>query len=134
MVGVWWILFAQYTFKYLPSGTNEGHKVTRSVLVHGFNELKKIWKALKTNKVLRRYLSAFFVYSMAVQTIMIAATYFAVEELDWGAQDSTTGLIISILLIQLIAIVGANYTAKLSGKYGNIKVLIVIVFSFIPTM
>lgn len=131
MVGVWWIMFAQYTFKYLPTGTNEGHKVTRSVLAHGFNELKKIWYALKINKVLRRYLSAFFVYSMAVQTIMIAATYFAVEELDWGTQDSTTGLIISILLIQLIAIVGANYTAKLSGKYGNIRVLIVIVFSWI---
>ncbi len=131
MVGVWWVLFAQYTFKYLPTGTNEGHKVTRSVLAHGYNELRKIWKALKSNEVLRRYLSAFFVYSMAVQTIMIAATYFAVEELDWGTQDSTTGLIISILLIQLIAIVGANYTAKLSGIYGNIKVLIVIISSWI---
>jgi UMF1 family MFS transporter len=132
MVGVWWILFAQYTFKYLPTGTNEGHKVTRSVLAHGYKELRKIWKALKSNKVLRRYLTAFFVYSMAVQTIMIAATYFAVEELNWGTQDSTTGLIISILLIQLIAIVGANYTAKCSEKYGNIKTLIVVVFSWIP--
>jgi UMF1 family MFS transporter len=124
MVGIWWILFAQYTFKYLPTGTNEGHKVTKTVLMSGFNELKKIWKALKSNKILKRYLSAFFIYSMAVQTIMIAATYFAVEELDWGKQDSTTGLIISILLIQLIAVVGANYTAKLSKKIGNIKALI----------
>ena len=131
MVGIWWMLFAQYTFKYLPTGTNEGHKVTKSVLVHGYNELKKIWKALKTNLVLRRYLSAFFVYSMAVQTIMIAATYFAVEELDWGTQDSTTGLIVSILLIQLVAVVGANYTADLSGKIGNIKTLIIIIFCWI---
>lgn len=131
MVGLWWMLFAQYTFKHLPTGTNEGHKVTRSILVHGFNELRKIWKALKTNKILRRYLSAFFVYSMAVQTIMIAATYFAVEELDWGDQDSTTGLIVSILLIQLVAVAGANYTAKLSGKWGNIRTLIVIIFSWI---
>ncbi|RLD28645.1 MAG: MFS transporter [Bacteroidetes bacterium] len=132
MVGIWWILFAQYTFKYLPTGTNEGHKVTRSVLAHGYNELRKIWMALKENKVLRRYLRAFFVYSMAVQTIMIAATYFAVEELNWGTQDSTSGLIISILLIQLVAVVGANYTAKLSKKLGNIKALIIIVFSWIP--
>jgi len=124
MVGIWWVLFAQYTFKYLPTGTNEGHKVTKTVLMSGFNELKKIWHALKSNKILKTYLSAFFVYSMAVQTIMLAATYFAVEELNWGTQDSTTGLIISILLIQLIAIVGANYTAKLSKKIGNIKALI----------
>ncbi|MCA0131640.1 MFS transporter [Winogradskyella alexanderae] len=127
LVGVWWILFAQYTFKYLPTGTHEGHKVTKTVLMSGFNELKKIWIALKSNKILKRYLSAFFIYSMAVQTIMIAATYFAVEELDWGKQDSTTGLIISILLIQLIAVVGANYTAKLSKKIGNIKALICVI-------
>ena len=127
MVGVWWIMFAQYTFKYLPTGTNEGHKVTKTVLASGFNELKKIWHALKSNRILKRYLSAFFIYSMAVQTIMLAATYFAVEELDWGTQDSTTGLIISILLIQLIAIVGANYTAKLSKKIGNIKALIIVI-------
>ena len=127
MVGIWWMLFAQYTFKYLPTGTNEGHKVTKTVLMSGFNELKKIWNALKLNKTLKRYLSAFFIYSMAVQTIMIAATYFAVEELDWGTQDSTTGLIISILLIQLIAVVGANYTAKLSKKIGNIKALICVI-------
>lgn len=131
MVGIWWIGFAQYTFKHLPTGTHPGHKITRSVLFHGYNELKKIWHALKDNTVLKRYLHAFFVYSMAVQTIMIAATYFAVEELDWGTQDSTTGLIISILLIQLIAIVGANYTAKLSGKIGNIKTLIIIIFIWI---
>lgn len=131
MVGLWWMLFAQYTFKYLPTGTNPGHKVTKQVLMFGYKELQKIWNALKQNKVLKRYLSAFFVYSMAVQTIMIAATYFAVEELDWRGQDSTTGLIISILLIQLVAVAGANYTAKLSGKIGNIKTLIIIIFTWI---
>lgn len=131
MTGLWWMLFAQYTFKHLPTGTNEGKKVTKSVLLHGYNELKKIWKALKNNKTLRRYLSAFFVYSMAVQTIMIAATYFAVEELDWGKQDSTIGLIVSILLIQLIAIAGAFLTARLSEKIGNIKTLIIIIICWI---
>lgn len=131
MVGLWWMLFAQYTFKYLPTGTNPGHKVTKKVLMNGYRELQKIWEALKHNKILKRYLSAFFTYSMAVQTIMIAATYFAVEELDWRGQDSTTGLIISILLIQLVAVVGANYTARLSGKIGNIKTLIIIIFIWI---
>jgi len=71
------------------------------------------------------------VYSMAVQTIMLAATYFGVEELNWGKQDSNVGLIISILLIQLVAVVGANYTAKLSERLGNIKTLILIIFAWI---
>jgi UMF1 family MFS transporter len=131
LVGVWWMGFAQYTFKYLPTGTHEGQKVTRSLLLSGLSELKKIWIAIQDNIVLKKYIAAFFTYSMAVQTIMIAATYFAIEELDWGTQDSTTGLIVSILLIQLIAVLGANYTAKLSEKIGNIKTLMIVLSMWI---
>lgn len=123
LVGIWWMSFAQYSFKHLPKGTHEPQRVTRKVLMNGFNELNGIWLALGKNLVLKRFLKAFFVYSMAVQTIMIAATYFAVEELDWGTQDPTTGLIVSILLIQLVALVGAMATARLSDRFGNIPVL-----------
>ncbi len=123
LVGIWWMSFAQYSFKHLPKGTHEPQRVTRKVLMNGFNELNGIWVALGKNLVLKRFLKAFFVYSMAVQTIMIAATYFAVEELDWGPQDPTTGLIVSILLIQLVALVGAMATARLSDRFGNIPVL-----------
>lgn len=130
MVGVWWIVFSQYTYYYLPKG-NKKEELTKSVLFNGFKELKMIWKALKNNLRLRRYLSAFFVYSMAVQTIMLIATYFGIEELDWGEQDATTGLIISILLIQLVAVLGAYLTSKASSKFGNIKTLIVINFVWI---
>ena len=85
-----------------------------------------IWKSIKHNKTLKRYLLAFFVYSMAVQTIMLIATYFGIEELEWGDQDPTTGLIVSILLIQLVAVVGATLTSRLAIKYGDVKILIFI--------
>lgn len=125
MVGVWWIGFSQYTYYYLPKG-NKKKTLSKDILFNGFKELKLIWKALKHNIRLKRYLVSFFVYSMAVQTIMLIATYFGIEELDWGDQNATTGLIISILLIQLVAIAGAFLTSKASAKYGNIKTLIVI--------
>ncbi len=130
MVGVWWIGFSQYTYYYLPKG-NKKNTLTKAVVFNGFKELKMIWKALKNDLRLRRYLSAFFVYSMAVQTIMLIATYFGIEELDWGEQDTTMGLIISILLIQLVAVLGAYLTSKASSKYGNIRTLIVINFIWI---
>ena len=41
-------------------------------------------------------------------------------------RKKTKGLIISILVIQLVAVLGAIVTAKLSNKFGNIKTLIVI--------
>ena len=125
LTGVWWIGFSQYTYYYLPKG-NKKATFTNDVLFNGFRELKKIWVDLKHNIQLRRFLTAFFVYSMGVQTIMLIATYFGIEELDWGTQDPTFGLIISILLIQLVAVVGATLTSRLAIKIGNLKTLVFI--------
>jgi len=126
-VGVWWILFSQYTFYVLPKGVSSGNKVTRSVVLNGFRELLLVWKDLTENLRLKRYLLAFFVFSMAVQTIMLVAVYFGEEEIAWADSDEKTmGLIISILIIQLVAVVGATLTSKASSKFGNIQTLIVV--------
>ena len=123
-VGVWWVIFSQYTYYYLPKGAKQ-NKVTGDVMLNGFRELRKVWNQLSLNIVLKRYLGAFFVYSMAVQTVMLAATYFGAEEIAWpDAGAKSMGLIISILLIQLVAVAGAIITSKLSAKFGNIKALI----------
>ncbi|MCC9019844.1 MFS transporter [Flavobacterium lipolyticum] len=128
MVGVWWILFSQYTYYYLPKGSKaSGQKLTTSVVFNGFKELKKVWALLKDNIALRRYLSGFFVSSMAVQTVMLVATYFGAQEIEWATkEDSTIGLIKCILIIQLVAVVGAVLTSRASAKFGNIPTLIVI--------
>ena len=126
LTGVWWIGFSQYTYKYLPQGNKNKKKITRNVLFNGFKELKIIWTSLQHQVRLKRFLIAFFTYSMAVQTIMLIATYFGIEELNWGDQNPTTGLITSILLIQLVAVAGAYLTSKLSGKIGNVPTLIVL--------
>jgi UMF1 family MFS transporter len=124
-VGVWWILFSQYSFYFLPKGSSSGHKVTKDVVFNGFKELQLVWKQLKKNLRLKRYLAAFFVYSMAVQTIMLVAVYFGEEEISWNDDsEKTTGLIVSILVIQLVAVIGAELTSRLSAKFGNIKTLI----------
>ncbi len=130
LTGVWWIGFSQYTYYYLPKG-NKKSRMTTDILLNGFKELRGIWLALKHNLQLKRYLIAFFVYSMGVQTIMLVATYFGIEELEWGEQNATTGLIVSILLIQLVAVAGATITSRLTLKIGNINMLIIINFIWI---
>lgn len=126
-VGLWWALFSQYTFAILPKGISNGHKVNKDVLLNGFRELKLVWQQLKQNLRLKRYLEAFFVFSMAVQTIMLIAVYFGEKEIGWADDDEkTTGLIISILVIQIVAILGAVLTSRASDKFGNIKTLIVV--------
>jgi UMF1 family MFS transporter len=124
-VGLWWALFSQYTFMVLPKGRSSGNKLTRHILFNGFKELKGVWIQLKQDLRLKRYLYAFFVFSMAVQTIMLVAVYFGEEEIQWGNSEAkTTGLITSILVIQLVAIIGAILTSRASSKFGNIKTLI----------
>ena len=126
-VGVWWIAFSQYSFYHLPKGVSSGHKVTSKVLFNGFKELKGVYNSLSENKKLKRYLAAFFIYSMAVQTVMLVATYFGEQEISWGGSDEKTlGLISSILIIQLVAVVGATVTSRSSERFGNIPTLIVI--------
>ncbi|URM35924.1 MFS transporter [Flavobacterium anhuiense] len=128
MVGVWWILFSQYTYYYLPKGSKEtGQKLTKSVIFNGFKELKKVWSLLQDNIPLRRYLGGFFVSSMAVQTVMLVATYFGAQEIQWETKEqSTIGLIICILIIQLVAVLGAVLTSRASEKFGNVPTLIFI--------
>ncbi|WP_282133078.1 MFS transporter [Cellulophaga baltica] len=128
-VGIWWALFSQYTFYVLPKGVSTGHKITKSVVFNGLKELKLVWENLKLNRRLKRYLGAFFVFSMAVQTIMLMAVYFGEKEISWATDsEKTTGLIISILVIQLVAVLGAFVTSKASAKFGNINTLIAVNF------
>jgi Permeases of the major facilitator superfamily len=126
-VGIWWILFSQYTFYHLPKGNKSNNKVTRKIIFDGFRELQGVYRSLSENITLKRYLSAFFVYSMAVQTVMLVAAYFGEQEIAWGGEEEKTfGLITSILLIQLVAILGAILTSRSSQKFGNIPTLVVI--------
>lgn len=125
MVGIWWIGFSHITYYYLPKGNKNEHKITKQILFNGYKELKLVWKQLNEISVLKKYLRSYFVFIMAVQTVMLVATYFGAAEINWATDsEKTTGLIISILLIQLVAIVGAQLTSKASAKFGNINTLI----------
>lgn len=127
LTGIWWIGFSQYTYAYLPQGNQAQGKLTKDVFFNGFKELRAIWSSMQDQLRLKKYLIAFFVYSMAVQTVMLAAAYFGEQELEWGSDsERTTGLIVSILLIQLVAVLGAILTSKLSARVGNIKALVII--------
>ena len=125
-VGIWWGVFSQYAFYHLPKGNSEG-KVTKDVLWNGFLELKKVWYQLDKLPILKKFLPAFFVYSTALQTVILIATYFGEEEIVWASSEQKTiGLIVSIMLIQIVGIFGAYATAAASKRFGNISTLVVV--------
>ncbi len=128
LVGVWWFGFGQYYISKLPAGISvevEGKKA--GLLTAGYTELHKVWLQLKHLPILKKFLSAFFFYNMGVQTIMLAATLYGKSELN----IPTTNLIIAILIIQLVAIPGAYFMAKLATSWGNFNTLMVAVLIWI---
>lgn len=118
MVGIWWMGFAQVTFYFLPN--NVFHKKPeKDYIFKGFKELSKVLKSLRSLSVLKRFLTAFFFYSVGVQTIILLLGIYVKKELG----IDTDKLIIIILLIQLVAILGAYLFSKVSERIGNIKTL-----------
>ena len=127
LVGLWWILFAQIPFFVLPKGSPNFNRAVQSRTPNGFVELKKVWMQVKQMVLLKKFLLAFFCYSMGVQTVMLVAASFGSKIL----QLPTSSLIITILIIQLVAIAGANLMSRLSNIYGNVKVLMSVVLIWI---
>ena len=128
IVGIWWLAFSQYSFYHLPSG-NKGVKVPKNIIWNGFKELKGVYKFIRTSKRFTRFLLAFFIFSFSLQTVLYIASYFGVSEIEWtSSSEQTSGLIISILLIQIVAIGGAYFFTKMAQKYGNILVLTFAIF------
>jgi UMF1 family MFS transporter len=120
LVGLWWMGFAQIPFARLPKSYASEEVHTRNFLSEGFTKLASVIRQVGAIPVLKRFLTSFFFYSMGVQTVMLAATIFGSRVLNLPSSK----LIITVVLIQLVAIIGATQMARLSGRIGNIKVLI----------
>lgn len=127
LVGLWWMGFAQITFRRLPLSQPSGNQRSGSMVAHGFSELKKVWQQLQGLPVLKRFLRSFFFYSMGVQTVMLAATLFGSKTLELPASI----LIVAILIIQIVAILGAWLMSKLSARFGNLAVLAAVIVIWI---
>jgi UMF1 family MFS transporter len=118
-VSLWWISFATFSFSRLPK-TLATRKEQKNLISQGYKEVFQVWKQIRLNKTLKGYLGSYFMFNMAVQTIMVMAVAFANKEVIGIKQQD---LIISILIIQFIGIAGAYLMSFVSKKIGNFKAL-----------
>ena len=114
LVGIWWMGFAQISFYYLKDRAT-GKPITLAIIGQGTKELKKVFIAVSHKKVMKRFLTAFFLFSMGVQTVMLLAPLFADKEIGMGADE----MIYIVLILQVLAIGGAYFFAWLSNLRGN---------------
>lgn len=118
VVGLWWLGFAQITYRRLPN-ERKHIKSEENILWKGFGELKTVLKELRKQPSLKTFLISFFLFSVGVQTIILMAGIFGSKELKL----ETTSLIAAILLVQFVAIVGAALFSRISKKFGNFSAL-----------
>jgi MFS transporter, UMF1 family len=130
LTGVWWLGFAQITFNVLPTSAPSGRKAKKHFLVNGFHELSLVWNQLKQMPSLRRFLFSFFLYSMGVQTVMLVAASFGKKEIFPDDKDDPK-LLSTIIIIQLVAMVGAWMMSRLSKRIGNWWVITIAVLIWI---
>jgi len=128
LVGIWWIGFAQYSFYHLPEDPIR-NKPRKGYLLSGYREIQKVWQTLENLPTLKTFLWAFFFYNTGVQTVLYLAALFADKELKMEGGE----LIMTVLIIQIVAILGSYLFARLSDIKGNKYSLIcmVIIWLFI---
>lgn len=126
LTGLWWFGFAQIPLYRLPKGLHPVRSEGKHLL-HGYEELLKIWHRLKSLHTLRYFLFSFFFFIMGLQTIMFMASSFGEKEVHLKLKD----LIITVLLLEYLGIAGAFFFAWLSRKISNLHALKVAVFIWI---
>ena len=113
LVGVWWLGFAQYTFKYMPK--DKKNLFTAGMIKNGYREIAGAFNRVRNIPNIKHFLLAFFFYSAGVQTVIYLATIFAKKELAF----ETAELILLVLILQLVAIGGAYVFSLLGNRKGN---------------
>ena len=121
LVGVWWLGFAQITFRKMPPDNDK--RLPSGFIKSGYREIKEAFGNLKGDRNLLYFLGSFFFYSAGVQTVIYLATIFAEQELDFTSSE----LILTVLLLQVVAILGAYVFAKIAKSQGSKKTLVVLI-------
>lgn len=112
-VGLWWLCFAQIPFRRLPP--DSPRPMEPGAIRKGYEELAKAFRAVRSSRNTTLFLIAFFCYNSGVQAILFLASSFADKEMKM----ETFKLIGLVLILQIVAIIGAYLSSKLSEKKGN---------------
>jgi MFS transporter, UMF1 family len=125
-VGIWWIGFSQITFSRLPKYVYKKRQKREDVFSNGYRELQMVFRHVRESRTLSLYLVCYFFFMMGLLSVMFMATNFGKKVI--GLDDNV--LIPTLLIIQLVGMVGAWFFARLSGKIGNLPALMIALASW----
>lgn len=115
ITGVWWLGFGLPAIRKLPKDEVKDY-FEGKLFWKSWEELILVVKEFSKDKMLRIFLGGFFWYSVGMQTIILLAAVFGSKVL--GLESSQ--LIMTILIIQFVAILGSVVFARLSERTTNL--------------
>ena len=122
LTGLWWLGFGWSSIRRLPSSQGgRGLFISISAVAE---RLKTAFSLCRSTSGLPGFLSGFFFMNMGVQTIMYLAAIFGDAELKLSSEK----LIATILILQLVAIGGAWFFARISTGLQPLKTLFLACF------
>ena len=120
--GIWWLGFAQMTFRMVPEPHIENEMEPMGVVDStkmALGEVKSTLSDIKSFRTLFFYMLAYFCFIDGINSVTALAGVFGIVVLGL----TTTGLILTILIIQFVAAPAAIGFTKLAGKWGTKKAL-----------
>ncbi|MFE6624582.1 MFS transporter [Streptomyces sp. NPDC057740] len=117
--GLWWGAFALIPLRRLrdrraPSEAGQDAPAGKRRTAMGFRQLAATVRDMRRHPLTLAFLLAYLIYNDGIQTVISQASIYGSEELGLG--QST--LIGAVLLVQVLAVVGALTMGRLARTYG----------------
>ena len=116
--GIWWLGFAQMTFRMVPEPHIENEMEPMGLIAStklALGEVKATLSDIKSFRTLFFYMLAYFCFIDGINSVTALAGVFGIVVLGL----TTTGLILTILIIQFVAAPAAIGFTKLAEKWGT---------------
>ena len=116
--GLWWLGFAQMTFRMVPEPHIENEMEPMGMVAStkmALGEVKATLSDIKSFRTLFFYMLAYFCFIDGINSVTALAGVFGIVVLGL----TTTGLILTILIIQFVAAPAAIGFTKLADKWGT---------------
>ena len=137
MAALWWAGFSLFTLFYLKETEvkeelSEAYKrmpLWAAYTRIGIHRTLATAKKVKRFKHLLLFLIAYLIYNDGIETVILMATMFGKEELEFSAEI----LMVTLLIIQFVALIGALIFGKLGEKISAKKALMItlVLWSFV---
>jgi MFS transporter, UMF1 family len=95
-------------------------RTDKSVVITGFSQLRQTFRDARKYPITLLFLGAYLLYNDGVQTVIAMAAVYANRELLLEIETLTVG----ILLVQIVAAIGAVVAGQAAGSLGAKRVLL----------